>query len=560
MLRCKALGVGCGLGCGLGYGVVLLLALAAQVDASEAGPAWSGGGMVASSAGPAVGPGREVLARGGNAIDAAVATSFAAGCAHPFSSGIGGGGFLLIRIASSGEVFAVDARETAPAAATLEMYVGADGKVDPESSRTGGLAVAVPSLVPGLEEAHKRFGKLPWAQVIEPAARLCREGVTVAPYHHQVATVAAQKLARFPATARVQLKDGKPLALGAKLVQVDLADTYDRIAKDGAEAMRSGPIAQAMVDAARAAGGILTLEDLRDYKVKWREPVRGEYRGLAVFGMPPPSSGGALIIEMLNALESAPLRKLGPNSSETIHRVAEVMKVAFADRAAYMGDPEFYKVPLAWLMSPERAKQIDATLAPPPLWKRAPWKWGQPFVLKLDQPAPPPPDDAGTTHISVLDAEGNAVSLTQTVNTLYGSGVTAGSTGILLNNEMDDFTMKPGVPNLYGLVQGEANAIEPRKSPLSSMSPTIVSKDGQTVHGDRQPWRIAHHHHHPGSDHECDRPWHGLARGHRRPAHSSPVAAGQGADRAPCPVAGYPQNTGGHGLSSRYRSGLDDLG
>jgi gamma-glutamyltranspeptidase/glutathione hydrolase len=473
MSRCRFGIVGCG------SALLLALAAAAPVEATESGPAWSAGGMVASSAGPAVGPGREVLARGGNAIDAAVATGFAAGCAHPFSSGIGGGGFLVIRIASSGEVFALDARETAPAAARIDMYVGVDGKVDPEASRTGGLAVAVPSLVQGLEAAHRRFGKLPWAEVIEPAARLCREGVTIAPYHRQVSTTAARKLLKFPETARIQLDGGRPRALGSKLVQADLAATYDRIAKDGAEAMRSGPIARAMVDAARASGGILALEDLRAYEPKWREPVRGEYRGLAVFGMPPPSSGGALIIEMLNALESAPLRELGSNSSDTIHRVAEVMKVAFADRAAHMGDPEFFQVPLAWLTSKARAKQIEAQLAPPPFWKRPPWKWGEPSVLKLDRPATPPPQDSGTTHISVLDAEGNAVSLTQTVNTLYGSGVTAAPTGILLNNEMDDFAVAPGTPNAFGLVGDRANAVEPGKRPLSSMSPTIVVRDGK---------------------------------------------------------------------------------
>ena len=264
--------------------------------------------MVASSAGPAVGPGREVLARGGNAIDAAVATGFAAGCAHPFSSGIGGGGFIVIRIAQTGEVFAVDARETAPAAATRDMFLGADGKADPEASRTGGKAVAIPSLVQGLEAAHRRFGRLPWAQVIVPAARLCRDGVTIAPYHRQVVGVAAQKLAKFAETARIQLREGPQPELGSKLVQTDLADTYDRIAKDGAEAMRSGPIARAIVDSTRAAGGVLTLEDLSDYEVIWREPARGEYRGYQVFGMPPPSSGGALVIEMLNALEPMPLR------------------------------------------------------------------------------------------------------------------------------------------------------------------------------------------------------------------------------------------------------------
>lgn len=440
--------------------------------------------MVASSVGPAVVAGREILARGGNAIDAAVATGFAAGCAHHFSSGVGGGGFVVVHLAETGETLALDAREIAPGAAHARMYLKEDGNADPAASRYGGLAVGVPGLVQGFEQLHERYGRLPWPELIAPAIRLCREGVALSSYHRRILGMAVKRLDGYPETTRIQLADGQVPPLGWKLVQSDLARSYRRIGREGADAMRRGPIAEAIVAASRARGGVLTLEDLASYTPVWREPVRGQYRGLGVISMPPPSSGGVHLVQMLNTLEPFDLRELGPGSSEMIHLVAEAMKLAFADRAVHLGDSDFYPVPTGWLTSKAYGLELADRLRPRPFWRRAPWRWGRRQVLAIDRPSAPPPDDAGTTHISVMDVDGNAVAITQTVNGLFGSGITAPGTGIVLNNEMDDFSAAPNAPNLYGLVGNEANAIAPGKRPLSSMTPTIVLRDDK-------PWLIA---------------------------------------------------------------------
>jgi gamma-glutamyltranspeptidase / glutathione hydrolase len=439
------------------------------------------GGMVAATVGPAVAAGQEILRRGGNAVDAAVATGFAVGCAHQFSSGIGGGGLFVIW--QDGKAYTLDARETAPAKATRDMYLGPDGKADPKKSRDGGLSIAVPGMVQGYHEAHARFGKLKWAEVIAPAVSLCRTGVALSAYHRRVLKALQEKILKYPETARIQLDLGELPPEGWTLVQNDLALTYELIAENGPGVMTSGAIGESIVNSAAAYGGVLTLEDLKAYKPVWREPVVGTYRGHQIVSMPPPSSGGILLVEMLNALEPFDLRGMGRDSSQTVHLVAETMKLAFADRAEHLGDPDFYKVPQAWLTSKKYGAELSAKLRPRPFFLKAPWRWGTPDILKVERAATPPPEDHGTTHISVLDGQGNAVALTQTVNTPFGSGITAAGTGIVLNNEMDDFAAAPNTPNAFQLLGGEANSVQPGKRPLSSMSPSVVLENGK-------PWLV----------------------------------------------------------------------
>jgi gamma-glutamyltranspeptidase/glutathione hydrolase len=434
--------------------------------------------MVASSVAPSVDAGVEILERGGNAVDAAVAMAFAAGVAHQFSSGVGGGGFV-VGILADGQSFALDTREVAPASAHADMYLGADGQLDRNASRYGGQAVAVPGLVQGLEQVHARHGKLAWKAVLAPAIRMCEQGVEVGPHHRRILSYARKRLEPYPETVRIQYAEGELPDLGWKLVQPDLARTLRAIARDGSKALTQGPIAEAIVEASARHGGHLTLEDLAGYETVWREPVRGSYRGYEIVSMPPPSSGGVHLIQMLNTLEPYDLVALGVNSSAYIHLVAEAMKLAFADRAVHLGDPDFYPVPSDWLTSKTYGEQLAARLKTPPLWRRPPWAWGKPRILDVERAADPPPNDAGTTHISVMDRDGNAVALTQTVNTLFGSGITVPGTGIVLNNEMDDFSAAPGKKNLWGVSGSEANKITAGKRPLSSMTPTIVLADGK---------------------------------------------------------------------------------
>jgi gamma-glutamyltranspeptidase/glutathione hydrolase len=434
--------------------------------------------MVASPTRFATEAGHEILARGGNAIDAAVAAAFALGVTEPYHSGIGGGGFILASLGRTGEVFAVDARETAPAAARRDLYRQAGGEVDPEASQRGGLAVAVPGLVRGLLEVHERFGRLPRAAVLEPSIRLCRKGFPIGLRHRRILEQVRERLESYPETAAIQLPGGEIPPLGSLLAQSDLARVHEAIAAGGAEPFYRGWIAEAMVESVRRAGGMLAREDLAAYRTRWREPARGSYRGLEVLSMPPPSSGGVHLIQMLNALEHFDLAREGPGSSDAIHLVSGAMKLAFADRVAHLGDPDFYPVPSDWITSKGYGRELAMRLEPRPFWRKPPWSWGRPTVLRVNGPGTPPPRDSGTSHLSVMDHEGNAVAITQTVNLLFGSMVTATGTGIVLNDEMDDFTTAPGVPNAFGLLGGDANAIEPGKRPLSSMTPTILRRDG----------------------------------------------------------------------------------
>jgi gamma-glutamyltranspeptidase/glutathione hydrolase len=462
--------------------LIALVALAVPpARAAAPDPAWGAQAMVVSSVGGADAVGREILARGGNAFDAAVAAGFAAGVINPFSSGLGGGAFVLLHRADTGEQLVLDARETAPAAASASQYVDAQGQPDPEAASVGGRAVAVPSLAFALLEIHERYGRLPRQAVLEPALRLCREGVAVTPWHQRMVRLARKKIDRFPETARIQLDAGETPELGWRLVQRDLERTHRAIARDGAAALRRGAIAESIVASVREAGGVMSLEDLGGYRTVWREPVRGEYRGYQIVSMPPPSSGGVHLVQMLNTLEPFDLASLGQNSSQALHLLAEAMKLAFADRAVFLGDPDFHPVPVAWLTSETYGGMLADRIRPRPFWRRPPWTWGRDGPLRVERPALPPPNDSGTTHISVVDADGNAVALSQSINTVYGSGLTAPGTGIVLNDHMDDFALAPGGPNQWGLFGAGPNGVEPGKRPLSSMTPALALRDGRVV-------------------------------------------------------------------------------
>jgi gamma-glutamyltranspeptidase/glutathione hydrolase len=435
--------------------------------------------MVVTSQADATRAGVAMLAAGGNAVDAAVAAAFAVGVAQPFSAGIGGGAFLLLRLAD-GEVVAIDARETAPVAADRDMYVRHG--VPEDASLVGPLAVATPGLVLGLAAALELHGTLSLTEVMKPAIRLAAQGFAIGSYHaRMLERMRGYGLPeRFPETGRIQFPPpGTPAEPGWRLVQKDLAEMLRQVANEGPEGFYTGPVARAIAEDMAKRGGLLTAADLAHYELRFRAPVRGSYRGYAVFAFPPASSGGVALIEMLNILEGFDLAGSGAGSSASLHRIAEAMKFAFADRAAYLGDPDFVDVPLAALTAKAYAERLRAKINPP-RWRRAPWTWGRSeTAVKVRGPGLPQ-NDSGTTHLSTSDALGNAVGITMTINTPFGSGITVPGTGILLNNEMDDFAKAPDVPNVYGLVDTRgANAIAPGKRPLSSMTPTVVTKDGE---------------------------------------------------------------------------------
>lgn len=449
-------------------GVWLLIGCLGTVVASAApgAPVRGRQGMVVSTHHEAAKAGARILRDGGNAIDAAVATAFAVGVAQPFSAGLGGGMFALVRL-EDGEIVALDARETAPAAATQTMYT-APGVAE-HASVHGPLAVAVPSFVPGMIELLEKHGTMPLATVLAPAIELAESGVVVGRYHARLAGYMRGRLTeeRFPETWRIQFApfESTPMQ-GELLVQADLAKSLRLLARRGTSVFRDGEVARAMVAEVSRRGGLLTLEDLRAYQPRWRKPVIGEYRGLRVASFPPPSSGGAVLLEALNILEGFDLANLRAGGAPAIHLVSEAMKLAFADRAAYMGDTDFVEVPIDQLIS----KQYAAT-------QRA--RINAEVATTIVGPGAIP-EDAGTTHLSVTDADGRAVALTMTINTPFGSGITVPGTGVILNNEMDDFAIAMGTPNSYGLVDTRgANLVEPGKRPLSSMTPTILDRDGK---------------------------------------------------------------------------------
>lgn len=441
-------------------GLAMLVCAAAHAASFE--PAWGRDGMIATSVSPAAAVGQRILEQGGNAVDAAIAASFAAAVAHPFSSGIGGGLFAVVHDAQTGATRSLDARETAPAGASAEFY-----RKNPDSIRSGAYSVGVPGMVQGAWALHQAYATMPWKDLIEPAIRLAEEGVTVSVWHHNMVAAVASRLDEYPETRRVQTVDGVAPPIGWTHRQPDLGTTLRLIQEKGEKALAVGPIAKKIEE---STGGVVTELDLARYAVKWREPVRGSYRGYEIIGMPPPSSGGVLIIEMLNILERYDLAALGKDSSEYIHLVASAMKLAFEDRAQHLGDTDFYPTPVTRLISREYADQQAARISP----------HGQPQPLEGVQ-VRQVPDDSGTTQISVMDRFGNAVSITQTINTLFGSKITVPGTGIVLNNEMDDFSVDADTPNYWEAVGSAANAVAPGKRPLSSMTPMILFKDGRAV-------------------------------------------------------------------------------
>jgi gamma-glutamyltranspeptidase/glutathione hydrolase len=418
-------------------------------------------GLVVSDNELATKAGMEMLGRGGNAIDAAIATAFALGVVDPASSGIGGGGFMMIYEAKDRRAHALDFRETAPEAAHSDLYVKG-GKPVPSLSVTGALAVAVPGEIAGLLQAMKRFGSLPLQVLMAPAIRYAAEGFLLDATLRYAIERQQSNMKKFPDLGRVFLAKNEVPAEGELIRQPELAETLRAIASQGADVFYQGWIAQAIVETVKKEGGVLTLEDLKNYKPVWREPLVGSYRNRTVIAMPPPSSGGIALIQMLAVLEGHQLHKIPRNSATYLHLVAEVMKHAFADRAQYLGDPDFVKPPVQMLMSKGYASWVRARISPV-----------KTYPAKYYGLANTKPEQGGTTHFSVLDRFGNAVACTVTINTRFGSKVLVPKTGIVLNNEMDDFFIHPS-GNTYGLVGNEANSLQPRKRPLSSMAPTII--------------------------------------------------------------------------------------
>ena len=426
-------------------------------------------GMVASESRLASQVGVDVLRKGGNAVDAAVATAFALAVTLPNAGNIGGGGFMMLHDARSGKDIAIDFREMAPAAATPNMYLDAQGNVIPDKSLFTQAAIGVPGTVAGMMHALERYGTRKRGELIAPAIALATRGFPVDEQLAVTLQAETDHLGAWASTKKIFFKGGQPLGVGETLRNPDLARSMQLIARDGAKAFYDGPIGAAIVAEAKAHGGLITAADLKGYKVVEREPVKGSYRGYQIVSMPPPSSGGVHVVQILNILSHYPLKEWGFNSAKTIHAEAEAMKLAYADRSEYLGDPDFVKVPVKGLTSQAYADELARKIDPDKATPSATIKPGKPQPYESDQ----------TTQFTVADAAGNVVSVTFTLNTNFGSGIVASGTGILLNNEMDDFSAKPGVPNAYGLVGGDANAVQALKRPLSSMSPTLVLKDGK---------------------------------------------------------------------------------
>jgi len=421
-------------------------------------------GMVVSNDPLATEAGVEILKAGGNAVDAAVAVGFALAVTYPFAGNIGGGGFMMVRMAGRKPAM-IDYREEAPGAASRDMYLDKHGRVIPGASTVGALSAGVPGTVAGLALAEQRYGVLGLARVMEPAIRLAEQGFPVSYWLSRSLASHKELLSKFDASRRIYLRDGNLYQPGEIFRQPELARTLQQIAQHGPNAFYMGQVADEIVSTMAKYHGIITKSDLQDYHAKVREPLVGHFRGYEILVPPPPSSGGVALIEMLNILD--PLDLGPPNSYESIHLIAEAMRRAYADRAAYLGDTDFVSVPVAGLTSPKYAAVLRNEI----------------LKSKPDAPVragnPAPFEGANTTHFSVVDAEGNAVSNTYTLNNGYGSGVTVEGAGFLLNDEMDDFTSKPNTPNMYGLIQSEANSIAPHKRPLSSMTPVIVLQNDQ---------------------------------------------------------------------------------
>jgi gamma-glutamyltranspeptidase / glutathione hydrolase len=431
-------------------------------------------GMVVAQEKIAARIGADVLSRGGNAVDAAVATGFAMAVTYPRAGNIGGGGFMVIHSKERGEDITIDYRETAPAATTPAIFLGPDGKPDIAKSRDSALGIGVPGTVAGLALALEKYGsgRFTLAELLKPAIALARDGFVVTDDVTDTMPEERERLARWPSAIKIfSGRDGAPLHDGDVLVQSDLAATLSAIAEQGPRGFYQGPVAAKLVKAISDAGGIMTLDDLKSYSAAIHAPLRGRYRGFDIVSMPLPSSGGVVLLETLNILEGFPMGEMKQGSAPSLHIMIEAMKRAYADRARYLGDPAFVSVPVAALTSKDYAAKQRATID---LDRATPW-------TDLLSAATLPREGSNTTHFSVVDGFGNAVSNTYTLNFNYGLGLVAEGTGVLLNNELDDFTAAPGASNAFGLVGFEANLPGPGKRPLSSMSPTIVLKDGKPV-------------------------------------------------------------------------------
>ncbi|MBR0733962.1 gamma-glutamyltransferase [Bradyrhizobium japonicum] len=437
--------------------------------AASVAPVAAQNGMVVSAQHLATQVGVDVLKRGGNAVDAAVAVGYALAVVYPAAGNLGGGGFMTIQLADGRKTF-LDFRETAPKGATANMYLDKDGNVIKGISTKGHLAVGVPGSVSGMEYAREKYGTMKRADLLAPAIQLAEQGFVLDQGDIDLLRTATDDFKDDPASSAIFLNNGQPFGVGDRLQQSELAKTLREISSKGTDGFYKGWVGSAIVASSQAGKGLLTQDDLDGYKTRELAPVECDYRGYHVISAPPPSSGGVVICEILNILEGYPLKELGYHSAQAVHVQIEAMRHAYVDRNSYLGDPDFVKNPLDRLLDKNYATKIRAVIDP-----------NKAAVSKDIKPGVAPHEGSNTTHYSIADKDGNAVSVTYTLNDWFGAKVTAAKTGVLLNDEMDDFTAKVGVPNLYGLVQGEANAIAPGKRPLSSMSPTIVTKDGKTV-------------------------------------------------------------------------------
>lgn len=438
--------------------------------AASVAPVAAENGMVVTAQHLASHVGVDVLKNGGNAVDAAVAVGYALAVVYPAAGNLGGGGFMTIQLADGRKTF-LDFREKAPLAATANMYLDKEGNVVPDLSTRGHLAVGVPGTVSGMELALKKYGTKPRNEVIAPAIKLAEDGFVLEQGDVELLEYATDVFKKdIKDSGAIFLSNGEPMQVGQKLVQKDLGKTLREISEKGADGFYKGWVADAIVTSSQANKGIITQADLDKYKTRELAPIECDYRGYHVVSAPPPSSGGVVICEIMNILDGYPMKDLGYHSAQGMHYQIEAMRHAYVDRNSYLGDPDFVKNPIAHLLDKNYATKIRTAIDPQ--------KAGVSRELK---PGVAPHEGSNTTHYSIVDKWGNAVSVTYTLNDWFGAGVMASKTGVILNDEMDDFTSKIGVPNMYGLVQGEANAIAPGKAPLSSMSPTIVTKDGKVV-------------------------------------------------------------------------------
>jgi gamma-glutamyltranspeptidase/glutathione hydrolase len=447
---------------------VILIHFPAQA-ASQA-PVGAENGMVVTAQHLATRVGVDVLKDGGNAVDAAVAVGYALAVVYPAAGNLGGGGFMTVQLADGRKTF-LDFREKAPLAATADMYLDKQGNVIPDASSRGHLAVGVPGTVSGMEMALSKYGTFKREDLIAPAIKLAEDGFVLEQGDVDLLSTATDVFkADMADSGSIFLHQGEAMQVGQKLVQKDLAKTLREISAKGSDGFYKGWVAKALVDSSQAGKGIITQADLDKYKTRELAPIECDYRGYHVVSAPPPSSGGVVICQILNILEGYPMKDLGFRSAQAMHYQIEAMRHAYVDRNSYLGDPDFVKNPIDHLLNRDYAAKLRAAIDP--------HKAGISNEIK---PGVAPHEGNNTTHYSIVDKWGNAVSVTYTLNDWFGAGVMASKTGVILNDEMDDFTVKVGVPNMYGLVQGEANAIAPGKTPLSSMSPTIVTKDGKTV-------------------------------------------------------------------------------